>query len=59
VATVLNSTAGAKSTGASGAGIVYLKSTTRDYALVLSPWGDIDVQVWDNFSSSWRLMTVH
>jgi hypothetical protein len=56
---VLNSTAAAGSKHASGAGIVYLKSTTRDYALVLSPWGDIDVQVWDNFSSSWRLMTVH
>ncbi len=59
VATVLNSTTAAGSTRASGAGIVYLKSATRDYALVLSPWGDIDVQVWDNFSLSWRLMTVH
>jgi hypothetical protein len=59
VATVLNATAAAKSTGVSGAGIVYLKSKTRDYALVLSPWGDIQVQIWDNFSSSWRLMTVH
>jgi hypothetical protein len=40
--------------GDSGAGTVYLHGPTRDYAVVLSPWGDVDLQVWDTRSQSWR-----
>ena len=32
------------STAGSGAGTVYLHSETEDYAVVLSPWGDVNVQ---------------
>lgn len=38
-----------------GAGTVYLRTLTRDYAVVLSPWGDVDVQVWDNATASWQI----
>ncbi|MBW2294257.1 MAG: hypothetical protein JRG94_18380 [Deltaproteobacteria bacterium] len=41
--------------GESGAGTVYLRGPTRDYAVVLSPWGDVDLQVWDTHSQSWQL----
>lgn len=40
--------------GESGAGTVYLHGPTRDYAVVVSPWGDVDVQVWDSRSQSWH-----
>jgi hypothetical protein len=42
----------------SGAGSVYLYSASEDYAVVLSPWGDVDVQVWDPGSMSWRLASI-
>lgn len=42
----------------SGAGTVYLYSSTEDYAVVLSPWGDVDVQVWDPRSRTWQLASV-
>lgn len=48
---------GADDTSNSSAGTVYLQSTTRDYAVVLSPWGDVDVQVWDDITASWQLAT--
>jgi hypothetical protein len=38
----------------SGAGTVYLHSPHRDYAVVVSPWGDVEVQIWDDGSSAWR-----
>jgi Tfp pilus assembly protein FimT len=40
--------------GESGAGTLYLHGPTRDYAVVVSPWGDVDVQVWDSRSQSWH-----
>ena len=42
----------------SGAGTVYLHSSTDDYAVVLSPWGDVDVQIWDPGSGTWQLASV-
>lgn len=44
-----------RDTAGSGAGTVYLHSPTADYAVVLSPWGDVNVQVWDPGSEVWRL----
>ncbi len=46
----------AKQAGAagSGAGTVYLRSPQRDYAVVVSPWGEIEVQIWDDDASDWR-----
>ena len=44
--------------GDTAAGAVYLHDPTRDYAVVLSPWGDVDVQVWDAHSQSWQLASV-
>jgi hypothetical protein len=41
-------------TAGSGAGTVYLHSSTADYAVVLSPWGDVNVQVWDPSATTWR-----
>lgn len=42
--------------GDSGAGALYLHGPTLDYAVVLSPWGDVDLQVWDTRSQSWRMV---
>lgn len=49
----------ARGSSGSGAGTVYLRSSTRDYAVVLSPWGDIDVQVWDDAKSAWQIASAH
>ncbi len=49
------SQAGLRGAAGSGAGSLYLRTTTQDYALVLSPWGDVDVQVWDAASASWQV----
>ncbi len=46
------------SAGDSGAGTVYLRGPTRDYAVVLSPWGDVELQVWDTRSQAWQLVPV-
>lgn len=46
---------GLRGAAGSGAGAVYLHSASRDYAVVLSPWGDIDLQVWNQASSEWQL----
>lgn len=43
----------------SGAGTVYLRSDARDYAVVVSPWGDIEVQVWVDGAASWRNVDLH
>jgi hypothetical protein len=49
------SQAGLRGAAGSGAGSLYVRTETQDYALVLSPWGDVDVQVWDVASSSWQI----
>ncbi len=36
-------------------GAVYLHTPTRDYAVVLSPWGDVDLQFWDSSIGAWQL----
>lgn len=46
---------GRRGVAGSGAGGLYLHRGTRDYAVVLSPWGDVEVQVWDVPSRSWQL----
>ncbi|MCP4035976.1 MAG: hypothetical protein GY733_03505 [bacterium] len=46
---------GVRGAAGSGAGSLYLHSPTRDYAVVLSPWGDVEVQIWDDASGSWQL----
>lgn len=48
-----DSAAGTGSLG-SGAGAVYLSSGERDYAVVLTPLGGVQVQAWDGSSSQWR-----
>ncbi len=39
----------------SGAGALYAYSATDDYAVVLSPWGDVEVQHWNGDASRWQL----
>ena len=48
--------AAARETGAagSGAGAIYLHGADRDYAVVLSPWGEVDLQVWESDASGWQ-----
>ena len=54
-APIVNGTASPTGVPTSGAGTAYLRSATRDYAVVLSPWGDVDVQVWDVASGTWQV----
>ncbi len=39
----------------SGAGSLYLRTSERDFAIVLSPWGDVDVQLWDGDATGWQV----
>lgn len=45
---------GLRGSAGTGAGTVYLHSPTLDYAVVLSPWGDVNVQIWDAASQTWQ-----
>jgi len=42
----------------SGAASLYLNTAERDYAVVLSPWGDIEVQSWDPETAGWQMAFV-
>lgn len=37
-----------------GAGAIYVTSGDRDYAIVLTPLGAVQVQVWDDAGGAWR-----
>lgn len=44
-----------RGTPGSGAGSLYLRTTERDFAVVISPWGDVDVQRWDGEAARWQV----
>jgi prepilin-type N-terminal cleavage/methylation domain-containing protein len=48
-----DSLAGTGSVG-SGAGAIYVTSGDRDYAIVLTPLGSVQVQVWDAAAGAWK-----
>jgi hypothetical protein len=50
---------GLRGPAGTGAGTVYLHSPTLDYAIVLSPWGDVNVQIWDPASETWQTASTH